>query len=192
MTAAKHLALILACLLLTIPVPCDSAAYYGRLCIPAVDVDVALYQSSDRQAVVDMEDSACVFRMRYGRRTYLIADHYTQDFGSLIDVVVGDTAYIETDAGETIQIVCVEVLDGHNTGSGITDASKVNVVGQHDYLMYTCTGYWRNVRICQWDIVTEEAVEGEQSGEAQSLGVVQGGQPLCDGRHRQTLHACIP
>lgn len=161
MTAAKHLALILTCLLLTTPAPCDSAAYYGRLCIPSVGIDVALYQSSDRQAAVDSEDSACIFTMRYGQRTYLIADNYMQAFGPLLDVLVGDTAYIETDAGETTHMVCVEVLDGHNTGSGITDASKVNVVGQHDYLMYTCQGYWRNVRICQWDIVTEEAVENE-------------------------------
>lgn len=148
----KHLSLLLLCLLLFIPASCDSASYYGRLYIPSVDIDVGLYQSSDRQAVVDRKDSACIFRMRYGRRTYLIADHYTQDFGSLMDVVVGDTAYIETDAGETISMVCVEVLDGHNTGNGITDANKVNVIGQHDYLMYTCQGYWRNVRICQWDI----------------------------------------
>lgn len=192
MTSTNRLALLLLCLLLVIPAPCDSASYYGRLYIPSVDIDVGLYQSSDRQATVDAEDSACIFTMRYGQRTHLIADHYTQAFSPLLDVLEGDAAYIVTETGETIQMVCVEVLDGYNTGSGITDASKTNVVGQHDFLMYTCQGYWRNVRICQWDIVTEEVAEDEQGGETQSLGIVQGGQPLCDGRHWQTLHACIP
>lgn len=192
MTSTKRLALLLLCLLLVVPAPCDSATYYGRLYIPSVGIDVGLYQSSDRQAVVDMVDSACIFTMRYGQRTRLIADHYTQDFAPLLDVLEGDAAYIVTDAGETIHMVCVEVLDGHNTGGGITDASKTNVIGQHDFLMYTCQGYWRNVRICQWDIVTEEAAEDEQGGKAQSLGVVQGGQSLCDGWHRQTMHTFLP
>lgn len=147
--------LICIALLFLSPVS-QAASYYGRLHIPSVGIDVGLYRSSDRQAVVDRKDSACIFRLSYGRRTLLIADHYTQGFVTLMDVAVGMTGHIEKADGDIVHIVCVDVLDGHNTGNGITDDHGVSVVGQHDYLMYTCMGYWRNVRICQWDKIVKE------------------------------------
>lgn len=137
----------------------QAAAYYGRLYIPDVGIDVGLYGSKDRQAVVDRQDSACAFRLSYGRRTLLIADHNTQAFGPLLDVTEGMTGHIELKDGTIKHIICVGVLDGHNTGHGITDDHGLSVVGRHDYLMYTCMGYWRNVRICQWDLTYDK--EGE-------------------------------
>lgn len=157
MANRKRLALLAVCLCLMGAVPAGQAAsYYGRLHIPSVGIDVGLYGSSDRQAVVDRKNAACAFRQSYGRRTLLIADHYTQGFATLMDVTVGMTGHIEKADGKTVHIVCVEVLDGHNTGHGITDDHGISVVGQHDYLMYTCMGYWRNVRICQWDKIVKE------------------------------------
>jgi hypothetical protein len=141
---------------------CKAASYYGRLYIPSVGIDVGLYQSADRQGAVDREDSACIFRLSYGRRTRLIADHNTQSFAPLFEVIEGTTGYIVPRDGETIHIICVEVLDGHNTGRGITDKNRQNVVGAYDYLMYTCNGYHRNVRICQWNIQELQDQEEEE------------------------------
>ena len=153
----KRVFATLVCIALLFLSPVSQAAsYYGRLHIPSVGIDVGLYRSSDRQAVVDRKDSACIFRLSYDRRTCLIADHYTQGFATLMDVTVGMTGRVEKADGKTVHIVCVEVLDGHNTGHGITDNHGISVVGQHDYLMYTCMDYWRNVRICQWDKIVKE------------------------------------
>ena len=153
----KRVFATLVCIALLFLSPVSQAAsYYGRLHIPSVGIDVGLYRSSDRQAVVDRKDSACIFRLSYDRRTCLIADHYTQGFAPLMDVTVGMTGRVEKADGKTVHIVCVEVLEGHNTGHGITDDHGISVVGQHDYLMYTCMGYWRNVRICQWDKIVKE------------------------------------
>lgn len=137
------------------------AGFHGRLYIPDVGIDVALYRSN-HQSTVDRDDSAAHFKLSYGRRTWLIADHNTQAFGALLDVLTGTTGYIVVHDGTIVHIVCVDVLDGHNTGRGITDDHGISVVGKHDYLMYTCMGYWRNVRICQWDI-TEKEVDGNDN-----------------------------
>lgn len=153
----KRVFATLVCIALLFLSPVSQAAsYYGRLHIPSVGIDVGLYRSSDRQAVVDRKDSACIFRLSYGRRTCLIADHHTQSFATLFDVVEGTTGYIISHDGEITHIICMQVLDGHNTGKRITDKNKQNVIGDYDYLMYTCDGYWRNVRICQWNKLEKE------------------------------------
>lgn len=122
--------------------------FYGRLYIPSVGIDVALYYGND-QAATDRKDSASIFA--YG--TYdgeIIADHSNQDFSKLFGVSVGDTGYIRLSDGGTINIRCAEVFNGHNTGTELTDNDYKNVMGQYDYLMYTCRNGWRNILICQW------------------------------------------
>lgn len=122
--------------------------FYGRLYIPSVGIDVALYYGND-QAATDRADSASIFA--YG--TYddeIIADHSNQDFSKLFGVSVGDTGYIRLSDGGTINIRCAEVFNGHNTGTELTDSDYNNVMGQYDYLMYTCRNGWRNILICQW------------------------------------------
>lgn len=134
------------------------ANYYGRLSIPSVGIDVLLYKSNE-QYVVDRQDSAAIFKLSYRPKVWIIADHNTQAFASMTDIVVGDEAQIDLKDGDTVYLECAEVYDGHNTGHGLTDEHGVNCVGKYPYVSYTCIGYWRNIRICQWNIVEESTDE---------------------------------
>lgn len=130
----------------------DDTAYSnfaGRLYIPAVGIDVALYRSN-AQYVVDRVDSAAYFEYKV-QGHYSVADHWTQGFATLKDVEVGMTGYIVRPDGRVDNYVCTDVFDGHNTGHGITDNSGKFVHHRAPLLMYTCLGYWRNVRICLWE-----------------------------------------
>lgn len=123
--------------------------FYGRLYIPSVDIDVALYYKCS-QSVVNRADSAAIFNWK-SYSGEIIADHNNQDFKNLLDVNVDTIGYIELKNGEVINIKCVDILNGHNTGTEITDENYNIVMGKADYLMYTCKNGWRNVRICQWN-----------------------------------------
>lgn len=132
------------------------SGFYGRLYIPSVNIDVALYKSTkQKQKVVDRQDSAVMFRLSYRPKVWIIADHNTQAFASMTDIQVGDEATIVKHEGGEILLECAEVIDGHNTGHGLTDDHGINAVGAYPYLTYTCTGYWRNIRICQWALIDE-------------------------------------
>ena len=125
------------------------ANFYGRLYIPSVEIDVALYYGIS-QSVADRADSAAIFT--YGSYTgEIIADHSNQDFSKLFDVFVGTTGYIKLKNSDVITIKCVEVINGHNTGTELTDEDYNVVMGKYDYLMYTCRNGWKNIRICQWN-----------------------------------------
>lgn len=130
----------------------DDTAYprfAGRLYIPDVGIDVALYRSN-KQYVVDRQDSAAYFDLSPWKGHMLIADHNTQAFGPLLDVTVGmDASIVHSDGTET-RYVCTDVFDGHNTGKYISDWSGKIVMHRADLLMYTCLGYWRNVRVTLW------------------------------------------
>ncbi|MBR5604290.1 MAG: hypothetical protein IKW51_08835 [Bacteroidales bacterium] len=122
--------------------------FYGRLYIPSVGIDVALYYELS-QSVTDRNDSAAIFTYDsyYGE---IIADHSNQDFSKLLNVSVGTIGYIKLCNGDIINIKCVEVINGHNTGTELTDENYDIVMGKYDYLMYTCRNGWTNIRICQW------------------------------------------
>lgn len=123
--------------------------FYGRLYIPSVGIDVALYRGVS-QSATDRADSAAIFA--YGSYDgEIIADHNNQDFSKLFNVVVGTTGYIQLSNGNVINIKCVEVINGHNTGTELTDENYNVVMGKYDYLMYTCRNGWKNIRICQWN-----------------------------------------
>jgi hypothetical protein len=62
-------------------------------------------------------------------------------------------ATIQLKDGSVINIECVSVFNGHNTGYGLTDESGASAMGMADYTMYTCRDGWQNVRICLWDII---------------------------------------
>lgn len=128
--------------------------FYGRFYVQSADIDVALYLSN-KQSVVDRKDSAAMFRLSYRPKVWIIADHNTQSFASMTDIEVGDEGKIVKHDGGEVFLECAEVLDGHNTGHELTDNHGVNVVGSYPYVTYTCIGYWRNIRICQWNIVEE-------------------------------------
>lgn len=130
----------------------DYSNFYGRLYIPDVGIDVALY-SGISQSNTDREDSASIFAyiIYIGE---IISDHNNQEFSKLPDVVVGTSGYIVLRNGEIINIKCVEITHGYNTGTRIVDKNRCVVMGKSDYLMYTCCNCcdgWQNIFISQWD-----------------------------------------
>lgn len=148
----------------------DDTAYprfVGRLYIPDVGIDVALYRSN-KQAVVDRKDSAAYFDLATHPYHMIVADHWNQGFATLEDVEEGMEAYITDKDGVTTYYKCVEVLDGHNTGHIITDSRYREVVSRSDLLLYTCLDGWKNVRVCLFDVVVvvwDEEEMKEEGGE---------------------------
>ena len=124
------------------------ARFYGRLYVPDANIDVALYYGT-QQYICDRQDSANVFTYGVYDGEH-IADHNNQEFRKLFNVKVGMHGYIQLANGNIINIKCIKVLNGHNTGRSITD-NNGNAELDGDYLMYTCRNGWRNVRICLWD-----------------------------------------
>lgn len=128
--------------------PADRPAnYYGRLCIPDANIDVGLYYGAD-QAITDRQDSANIFTTRVFDGLY-IADHKNQEFSKLPRVKVGMRGYLKLADGAVFNIICTEVLTGHNTGKRITDENG-NINFDADFLMYTCRDNSKNVLICLW------------------------------------------
>lgn len=135
--------------------------FVGRLYIDDVGIDVALYKSN-KQYVVDRDDSAAYFDLNRWPRHMLIADHNTEAFATLGIVEVGMLAYIVRPDGEIWYYECTETFDGHNTGKYITDWNGKNVVTKADLLMYTCFDGWKNVKVTLWKkIDAERALEIE-------------------------------
>lgn len=127
----------------------NDAKLIGRLVIPSCSIDVGLY-GSNSQIVCDAEDSACYYMN--GEFSHVIADHNNQSFKNLPLVKVGTKASLNLDSG-TINIECVQVLDGHNTGNDLTDNSGKTVKDKADYIMYTCKDKWENIKICLFNVV---------------------------------------
>ncbi len=123
--------------------------FYGRLYVPDAMIDVALYKGN-AQGICDRQDSANIFSLGLDEGK-TIADHSNQEFRKLFSVEIGTQGYIELENGDIINIVCVNVFNGHNNGVYITDEEGNNVMDVADYMMYTCRNGWRNVRICLWE-----------------------------------------
>lgn len=130
------------------------SGFCGRFSVSAVDLDVALYNDY-AQSVCDREDSACFFSLP-SVRGMIIADHCHQEFSTLTDVYVGAVGEITDPNGNVTYIRCTEVFDGRNTGYAITDDVGNVVMGQYDYMTYTCLRDWQHVRVCQWEVIEQK------------------------------------
>lgn len=121
----------------------------GRLIIPSVNIDVALFingEGSDiatiRQNVCDAEDSAILYNDTIGN---VIADHSNQAFAPLPYVNKGDAAYIlEGDC--ILSLKCEDVMDGINTGEGLTDLDGMWLTANYDIVCYTCGEDWTHIK----------------------------------------------
>lgn len=128
----------------------------GRLTIPDVGIDVALYSASlygGSQGIVDAHDSAAYMQDAWGLyNSILIADHWNQGFGAIKGSVPDATkAYIKTSRG-TIEYICVANFTGHNTGRDLTDNDYKRITNLYSdgLIMYTCNDHWSNVTITFW------------------------------------------
>lgn len=117
----------------------------GRLIIPDIDINMALF-NTNAQAVVDAKDSAACFK---SGDTFLVADHWYSGFERIRDCEKGDIAYV--DMGDKIyEFVCVEVIKGHNTGKILTDWDDNSIMydkNPNGLTLYTCMNGWQNIRI---------------------------------------------
>jgi sortase (surface protein transpeptidase) len=132
-------------------------AYYGRLYIPELSINVALY-NSNAQYVTDRIDSANVYRLPYSvianNHGWIVADHNYQEFSKLFNVRVGTQGYIIDKYHNRIDIECIDVFNGHNNKS-IVDENGQSAMRGADYMMYTCRDHWTNILICLWEIKSE-------------------------------------
>lgn len=115
----------------------------GRLTIPSLGINVALF-ASNSQAVVDAADSAAYFG--FGGAT-IIGDHWNQGFSAIRSAYPGMVAYID-DGTSKRTLTCTGVMTGTNTGYDLLDASGVSVSARGGYVMYTCNGSnWQSVTL---------------------------------------------
>lgn len=134
----------------------------GRLYIPDVSVNVALFDTNnlsakDRQYVVDLPDSAAVFCLGSQR---VIGDHDLQGFQNIRDAIENKTvAYIQK-GSYTDTYICTEIGDGHNVGTTITDKNNLPIEERNDadIIMYTCNGCWQNITYTIWEKVSAKEV----------------------------------
>ena len=126
----------------------------GRLYIPEVSINVALFDTSEitakeRQYVVDLPDSAAMF---YLGNQCVIGDHDLQGFQNIRDVIQDQTiAYIQK--GDYTEVyICTESGDGCNTGKTIIDKNGDVIESRNDadLIMYTCNGNWQNITYTVW------------------------------------------
>ena len=116
----------------------------GRLSIPDVGIDVAVF-NSDSQATADAVDSACCFDWL----GYLVmGDHQNQGWSALQYCVPGSTlAYFDNGSSVTTYI-CTDNFTGINTGYGFTYDDGTPISGS-SLVLYTCLGSdWTHDRFC--------------------------------------------
>lgn len=125
----------------------------GRLHIPSVGVNVACY-SSISQSVCDASDSAALFKTS---NHTVIGDHVNQGFSGIKSCKTGTTAYISTSDGE-VEYQCIAVIQGHNTGTDLTDSNYNNISTLYpgSLVMYTCNENSRNVTIAFFEPVSKK------------------------------------
>lgn len=138
----------------------------GRLLIPSVGIDVALFNEGEnkenkstevlRQDIVDLEDSALLY---YDDPVgNIIADHSNQDFAKLPEVKVGDAAYILS-GDRMVTLECVFATDGINTGYGITDMDGSWHHSDADYVCYTCLEDWTHIQMIGFAMKDEDFID---------------------------------
>lgn len=130
----------------------DYKGFAGRLYVDSVGIDVALYRSN-KQYVVDREDSAVYFDLARWEGHMIIGDHNNQGFDVISDIEVGTIATIVNADGTVTYYECVEAFNGHNNGRYISDWDGKIVMQRADLLMYTCLDCSRNVRVVLWNKV---------------------------------------
>ena len=125
-------------------IPVEAAPFVGRFSVPSVSVDVACYDSAS-QATVDAADSAAYF---FSCGHTIIGDHVNQGFSAIKSCSVGTTACLKTENGEA-RYTCVDVIQGHNTGTALTDAAYCSIENLYPgaLVCYTCNENWQNVTL---------------------------------------------
>ena len=105
----------------------------GRLVIPSVGVNVALFDGH-AQRFVDAKDSAAYF---LAGNTMVVGDHWNQGFSKIKNCHAGTLAYIYR--GTSVQtLTCTGVCSGINGDSDLLSADGSSATMGGGTLMYTC------------------------------------------------------
>lgn len=129
----------------------------GRLYVPSVGVDVALYwvgpYDGNAQAICDCQDAAVWMGPEWD--DYIgwgdvIADHWNQGFDAIKSCQVGNKAYIVT--ADKIRVYeCVGIdYDGHNLEYTCVDSQGRSLWQISDIVMYTCNENWQHITCVFW------------------------------------------
>lgn len=138
----------------------DKLGTVGRLYLPSVNFNVAVYEANaykgeeyNAQKIVDAKDSAAHF---YLGGKAIIADHNYQGFKKIMNLKIGDKAYVKKADG-TIEIYQIkEKFIGKNTGTDIVNSEGVSIANtEQDLVMYTCYTDDGDITITRWDRVLE-------------------------------------
>lgn len=144
----------------TIAASKDKLGTIGRLYLPSVNLNVAVYEANayrgeeyNAQKIVDAKDSAAHF---YLGGKEIIADHNYQGFKKIMNLKIGDKAYVKKADG-TIDIYQIkENFIGKNTGTDIVNSEGISIVDmKQDLIMYTCYTNDGDITITRWDKVLE-------------------------------------
>ena len=136
----------------------ESLGTLGRLFLPSVDFSVAVYSTSlsdgdHAQKIVDDRDSAAYFQIH---NQSVIADHNHQGFHRIIDIQVGEKAYIKNSNGQIQVYRMTKKFEGMNLGYDLTDLNEKSVLdGESDLILYTCykiSEYDNHVMITFWEL----------------------------------------
>lgn len=124
----------------------------GRLVIPDVGIDVALYYADDAhsQTIVNNTDSAALLT-EFGNGN-IIADHWNQGFDGIKSASVNNTVAYIGNGNSTKQYLCTSKFTGHNTEYDLTDNNYNSIVNSNNngLIMYTCNDDWTNITITYW------------------------------------------
>lgn len=130
----------------------------GRLTIPSVGVDVALFNRYT-QGTVDRQDSAGTYRYNGGQM--VIADHKNQGFSAMKASVPNETIAFIND-GQTIKpYICVENNVGSNKSNGIPydlldcNGESIYLQNEGGLCMYTCNHHWSSITYTYWQPIEE-------------------------------------
>ena len=120
----------------------------GRLYIPAVNIDVAVF-SSKAQETCDADDSGCMFKQN---NMILIVDHYYQEFKPLGECYVGCLAYIVTPENIT-PYICSATFTGTNMRDDIFDENWESVTIHYpgSIICYTCMDEYLHIRMVNFE-----------------------------------------
>jgi prepilin-type processing-associated H-X9-DG protein len=118
----------------------------GRLVIPSVGVNVALFDGH-AQRFVDAKDSAAYF---LAGNTMVVGDHWNQGFSKIKNCHAGTLAYIYR--GTSVQtLTCTGVCSGINGDSDLLYADGSSATMGGGTLMYTCNGAnYHDVTLTFW------------------------------------------
>ncbi len=131
---------------------------FGRLYLPSVNLNVALYQTeietgTEAQKIVDNRDSAAYFSVASHQ---IIADHSHQGFHKIADISIGEKAYIKKNDSSITTYQLIQKFEGMNQGSDLTDLNGKSVFDEKENLiMYTCykiNEYENHVMITIWSL----------------------------------------